>query len=130
MIESGSSIERFSLAGGRIPVTGASFVAGALAPCAAPASLRSLVFNNNGNLLAVQSGATGGFSYTVGPTTASACTAIAALPANANDVINHSDGNMYWVGTNSQVYRASQTLTGSTSIFNNAATIRAANGFG
>lgn len=123
IIEATNTIERFSLTGERIPVTGNAFVTGALAPCAAPASLRTIVFNNAGRLIALQSGAATGFIYTVGNTTASACTAIAALPTNVNDVINHSDGNLYWVGTNSQVYRASQTMTGSTSIFNNTATI-------
>jgi len=123
IIEAANSIERYSLTGERIPVTGSAFVSGALAPCAAPASLRAIVFNNAGQLIALQSGTTTGFIYTVGSTTASACSTIAALPTNVNDVINHSDGNMYWVGTNNQVYRASQTMTGSTSIFNNVATI-------
>ena len=123
VIENTNMIERFEATGARVPVTGNPFVNGALAPCAAPATLRSLVINNSGQLLAVQSGAATGFNYTIGPTVASACTAIAALPTNVNDVINHPDGNMYFVGTNSQVYRASQTLTGSTSIFNSVASI-------
>lgn len=123
VIEAGTALERFEFNGDRIPVTGNAFVQGAIAPCAAPASLRAIAFNNSGDLIAVQSGATAAFRYTVGPTTASACATIAALPSAANDLINHSDGNMYFAGTNSQIYRASQTLTGSTSIFNNAATI-------
>lgn len=123
VIENSNAIERFSREGQRIPVSGNSFVSGALAPCAAPSSLRALVINNNGHLLAVQSGTTAAFQYTIGSTNASACSALGALPANANDVINHSDGNLYWVSTNSNVYRASQTLSGSTSIFYNTATI-------
>lgn len=123
VIESNTMIERFSSSGDRIPVTGNPFVNGALAPCAAPGSLRSLVINNNGDLIAVQSGTTTAFRYTIGPTTASACVSIPGLPGNATDIINHSDGSLYWVSTNNQVYRASQTLTGSTSIFNSPATI-------
>lgn len=123
VIESTNSIERFEYNGDRIPVTGNSFVQGTLAPCAAPGSFRSLVFNNSGDLLVVQSASTAAFKYTVGPTTATACAATTALPGNANDIINHSDGNMYIASTNNQIYRASQTLTGAVSIFNNAATI-------
>jgi len=123
IIENTNMIERFSFDGSRVPVTGNPFVNGALAPCAAPATLRALAVNNSGNILAVQSGATTGFRYTIGATVASACAAVAALPSAANDLINHSDGNMYFIGTNSQVYRASQTLTGSTSIFNNTGII-------
>jgi len=125
VIENTNMIERFSVDGTRVPVSGNPFVNGALAPCAAPATLRSMVINNSGDLIAVQSGATSSFRYTIGPTAASACAVIAALPTNANDIINHSDGNLYWAGTNNQIYRASQTLTGSTSIFNSAATIAA-----
>jgi hypothetical protein len=125
VIENTNMIERFQITGDRIPVTGNPFVNGALAPCAAPASLRTLVINNSGQLLAFQSGAATGFNYTIGPTVASACAAVAAQATNVNDVINHSDGNMYWAGTNNQIYRASQTMTGSTSIFNSAATIAA-----
>jgi hypothetical protein len=122
IIEAGTAIERFTLDGIRKPQTGNSFVSGALAPCAAPASLRSLVVNNNGDLLAVQSGTTAAFRYTIGPNTASAC-ATAAAVANVNDIINHSNGNLYYVTTTSLVVRASQTLTGSVTVFNNAASI-------
>lgn len=123
IIEATNMIERFSTSGQRLPVTGNPFVNGALAPCAAPASLRAMAFNNSGNLVAVQSGTTGGFIYTVGATVAASCVATTALSSAANDLINHSNGNMYYAGTNNQIYRASQTLTGSTSIFNNSATI-------
>ena len=123
IIEATNSIERFSLSGSRIPTSGNSFVSGALAPCAAPASLRTLVFNNSNQLIALQSGAATGFIYTIGPTTAAGCTSIAGLPTNVNDVINHSNGYLYWVGTNSIVYRANQNMSGSVAIFNNAATI-------
>jgi hypothetical protein len=122
VVENTNSIERFELGGQRIPQTGNAFVSGAIAPCAAPASLRAMLVNTNGELLAVQSGATGAFRYTIGPTVASAC-ATATASSNVNDIISHSNGNLYYVGTNSQVYRASQTLTGSTSIFNSVATI-------
>lgn len=123
VVEGNNAIERFSASGSRRPVSGNAFVQGALAPCAAPTSLRSLVVNSDGQLLALQSAAATGFRYTIGPSTAASCVAIAALPANVNDVVNHSDGNLYWAGTNSQIYRASQTMTGSVSIFNNSATI-------
>jgi hypothetical protein len=122
VIENTNSIERFELGGTRIPQTGNAFVSGALAPCGAPASLRDLVVNSNGELVAIQSGVTAAFRYTIGPSVASAC-ATATLAVAANDMIRHSDGNIYYAGTNSQIYRASQTLTGSTSIFNNTGAI-------
>ncbi len=123
VIEGTNAIERFSSDGQRVPLAGNPFQTGARAPCISPASLRALVFNNAGNLVAVQSGTTTAFIYTPGPTIATACAQVTGLPSNVNDIINHSDGNLYWVGTNSQVYRASQTLTGSTSIFNNTSAI-------
>lgn len=118
-----NGIERFTSAGVRIPATGGAYISGgAQAPCAALASLRALVLNNSGNLIAVQSGTTAANRYTLAAASASACATV-ALPTNANDVINHSDGNLYFVGTNSQVYRMSQTMTGITSIFNNTTVI-------
>jgi hypothetical protein len=125
VIEATNAIERFDYTGERIPVTGNAFIQGTLAPCAAPASMRSMAFNNSGDLIVVQSGTTAAFRYTVGPTTASACAATTALPGNANDIINHSNGYMYIASTNNNIYRSSQTLTGTVSIFNNAATIAA-----
>jgi hypothetical protein len=122
IIEAGTAIERFDLSGTRIPQTGNAFIQGALAPCAAPATARAMVVNNSGELLVIQSGSTAAFRLTIGPTVASACT-VATLTNAANDLVNHSDGNIYYAGTNSTIYRASQTLTGSAVVFNNAATI-------
>ncbi len=118
-----NGIEFFSRAGVRVPASGNSIVPGtAQAPCAALASLRALVLNNSGALITVQSAATASNRYTLGPVSATAC-AVVTLPTNANDIINHSDGNMYFVGTNNQVYRTTQVLGSITSIFNNVATI-------
>jgi hypothetical protein len=122
VIESTTTIERFDITGTRIPQTGNPFVNGALAPCGAPATPRAMVVNSNGELMVIQSGVTGAFRYTIGPTIASAC-ATATLSNAANDLLSHSDGNIYYAGTNGQIYRASQTLTGSTSIFNNTSVI-------
>ncbi len=123
IIENTNSIERFDIGGQRIPQTGNSFVSGALAPCAAPASLRAAVVNSLGELLVVQSGATAAFRYAIGATVASTCATASITSTGANDLVKHSDGNIYYAGVNSTIYRASQTLTGSTSIFNNTGTI-------
>lgn len=122
IIDAVTSIERFDITGQRIPQSGNAFIQAALAPCAAPASLRAMVINSSGELVAIQSGVTGGFRLTIGPTVASACAAV-TLASAANDIIKHSDGNLYYIGTNNQVYRTNQTLSSSTSIFNNSATI-------
>jgi len=125
LIESNTMIERFSGDGQRLPAAGLSFVSGAFAPCAAPGSLRALVVNNSGDLIATQLSSAVSFRYTIGLARASACTAIAVLPTTTSDIINHSDGNLYWIGNNNQVYRATQDLTGSTSISNNVSIIAA-----
>lgn len=53
VIEATNAIERFDYTGERIPVTGNAFIQGTLAPCAAPASMRSMAFNNSGRVAAV-----------------------------------------------------------------------------
>jgi hypothetical protein len=121
VVESNTAIERFNSSGQRLPQTGNSFVQGAAFGCT-PASFRALTINSSGQLVAVQSGTTNSFRYTIGPTNATGCSA-QALSANTNDIINHSNGFMYYVTTTSNVYRASQTLTGSVSIFNNTGAI-------